>query len=51
MNGNNDGSDDDNNDNDNDDEQRILIKGSYVSGLIFGFFLWLISLNSLSKPM
>lgn len=34
MNGHNDGSDDD--DNDDDDEQRILIKGSYVSGLIFG---------------
>lgn len=49
MNGNNDGSDD--NDNDDGDEQWILIKGSYVSGLIFGFFLWLISLNELSKPM
>lgn len=34
MNGNNDGSDDD----DDDDEQRILIKGSYVSGLILRSF-------------
>lgn len=45
MNENHDSSDDD------DNEQLTLIKHYSVSDLIPGFFIWLISLNSLSKLM